>query len=271
MALVAILFPALSIALPWLTREGFATRHPRATAAIASAGMLAAFSLLGSIASYAIAASTSGWADADLIALGGPLESFWPTYWRLFELNRWIGAPLDAAYLTIFATPTLLAAALAWSGHQARLDRFVLAFALALILTNALFALARATSAGAHFLRPDDPMMPQPGFMHIAVIEALRSGTLRAIDLGALCGLIAFPSFHAAAAVLFIWASWPTGRLRLFFVPINLMMLAATPTTGGHYLIECIAGVGVALLAIGATRLVEWRPAALAPPRPAVA
>ncbi|PCD03569.1 hypothetical protein COC42_04170 [Sphingomonas spermidinifaciens] len=270
LAIAALLFPLLALATPHLTRRGLAARRPRLVAAIGSAGMLAGVSLLGAITSYIIAASTTGWADAQLIALGGPLESWWPAYWRVFELNRWIGVPLGWAYLSIFFTPTLLAAAMAWRGQQARLDRLVLAFALALLVTNALFAFAPATSAGAHFLAPDDPLMPQPGFMHIAVIEALREGRLTTIDLGALCGLIAFPSFHAATAVLFIWASWTSGWMRFVFVPVNLMMLAATPTTGGHYLIECIAGILVAASALGATRLaahgprIRWRARAMA-------
>jgi membrane-associated phospholipid phosphatase len=68
-------------------------------------------------------------------------------------------------------------------------------------------------------------------------------------------GLVAFPSYHCIAAILFMWASWTVHSLRPFMVAVNLLMLAATPIVGGHYFVDLVAG---ALIVPPSIVLVEW-------------
>jgi hypothetical protein len=82
-------------------------------------------------------------------------------------------------------------------------------------------------------------------------------------------GLISFPSFHAACAIIYVWATWRTPGLNWLFVFGNALMLAATPVHGSHYMIDVIAGVGVAALAIVCSAAAVKRLAARS--RPAVA
>ena len=79
---------------------------------------------------------------------------------------------------------------------------------------------------------------------------------LRHLELLGLGGIVTFPSFHAASAVLFGWALWAVRWLRPLALLINGAMLAATPLNGGHYFIDLIAGVAIAVLAIVAARRV---------------
>ena len=81
-----------------------------------------------------------------------------------------------------------------------------------------------------------------------------RDGVLRHLDLLGLGGIVTFPSFHAASAVLYFWALWPVRWFRPLVVLANGLMLAATPINGGHYFIDLFAGVAVAVLAIVAAR-----------------
>jgi len=83
-------------------------------------------------------------------------------------------------------------------------------------------------------------------------LPAVRDGTLRALDLGALSGIVTFPSFHAASAVLYLWALWPVKWLRPVTLLANGTMLAATPIVGGHYFVDIFAGIAVAVGAIAA-------------------
>ncbi len=70
----------------------------------------------------------------------------------------------------------------------------------------------------------------------------IRSDELRVLPPTFGEGLVGFPRFHAISAVLNIWAGWPLRRWRIAILPVNLMMLAATPVFGGHYLVDVLAG-----------------------------
>jgi len=59
--------------------------------------------------------------------------------------------------------------------------------------------------------------------------------------------------------VLALWALWSVWWLRPLALIANVSMLLATPLVGGHYFVDVIAGVGLAVLAIAAARLIgEW-------------
>jgi len=91
-------------------------------------------------------------------------------------------------------------------------------------------------------------------YQHIRHLEGLRSGATRVVQLGDLEGLITFPSFHAASALLFTWAAWPFRRLRWWIVGLNVLLVASTPIDGAHYAIDLVAGIAVAGLSIAATQ-----------------
>ena len=86
---------------------------------------------------------------------------------------------------------------------------------------------------------------------------ALRQGTLKLIDLGAINGIISFPSLHAAVAVIvpftLRWNKplfWPIGVLD------SVMLISAIPS-GNHYLTDVLGGLAVAVLAIVCGRRVQ--------------
>ena len=63
-------------------------------------------------------------------------------------------------------------------------------------------------------------------------------------------GLITFPSFHAALGLILIYV---TRGIRVLFpisLGLNVLMIAATPTVGGHYFVDVLAGLAVVPLAI---------------------
>jgi membrane-associated phospholipid phosphatase len=81
-----------------------------------------------------------------------------------------------------------------------------------------------------------------------ADFDALRS-SMSVIDLNAMQGIITMPSLHAALAFILGYSV----RGTILFVPIaatNVVMAFSTLTVGGHYLIDTIAGIGVAVLAV---------------------
>jgi membrane-associated phospholipid phosphatase len=77
---------------------------------------------------------------------------------------------------------------------------------------------------------------------------------LRVLDLFHLNGVLTFPSFHAASAILYAWGAWPIRWLRPFSLLGNGAMLLSTPIGGGHFLVDVLAGIVVATAAIYAAR-----------------
>ena len=87
----------------------------------------------------------------------------------------------------------------------------------------------------------------------------VRDGSLRQLSLTALTGLVTFPSFHTAAAVLYLWAFWPVRWIGPAAVAINVVMVLATPICGGHYLVDVFAGIGIAVASILAAKWIADR------------
>jgi len=70
------------------------------------------------------------------------------------------------------------------------------------------------------------------------------------VEIHNLYGILTFPSFHAASAVMFAWAGWSLRIFRWPLIAINMAMLAATPFEGAQYFVDLIGGALVALAAI---------------------
>jgi PAP2 superfamily len=152
--------------------------------------------------------------------------------------------------------------ALPLAGYAQRSGEFIFAFLLALIVTTCVSTLIPATGiygtmglAAADFPNVD----PQSYYDGMREIPALRDGSLRELSLFQLGGVLTFPSFHAISAVLYAWALWPVRWLRPLNIFCNGAMLVATPVGGGHYFIDVIAGIAVAVAAIYAANLVSRR------------
>ena len=84
-------------------------------------------------------------------------------------------------------------------------------------------------------------------------LEGLRAGTFRSIPLDNLEGLITFPSFHTAGALMFIWALRTVPYVRWPSITLNVALIVATPVDGAHYFIDLVGGAAVAFAAIAAS------------------
>lgn len=213
--------------------------------------LMSLFVALGAAASYLVALGTTGWSDRQLIALDRALGFDWRAAYEFVAARPTLGWLGKLAYWSIFASPTLVLTALAWTRRAARARAFIIAHTLALAITLAIFWWFPARSALLAIVGDAPGYMPATGIGHAAVIEALRAGRLTSINLAELHGLITFPSFHAASALLVMWAVWPMRRVRVPVVAVNVAMLLATPIEGTHYLVDVIAGLCVAAVAIG--------------------
>jgi PAP2 superfamily len=241
-------------AVRYATHNGKSLAQARARHFAESILAFLAMTALGAIASYGMAASSVGFDDARLAHADRLLGFDWIEWYLAVVHHPMLQVLGAAAYASVYVSPVVLIGYLAWTGRQGAARRFLLTFWLSIVVTLLLFPLLPARGALAYLWHGPIPYMPTNGLYQDAIIPALRAHTMRAIDFGALRGLVCAPSFHTVCGVLFIAWSWPLVRLRWTLVPLNLAMLAATPVEGTHYLIDMILGALVAIAAIAAVR-----------------
>ena len=136
-----------------------------------------------------------------------------------------------------------------------RLRRWMLAFGLALIVTSVISVFAPAVAAFVYLdLTPQVyANISSTVYTHVPTLEGLRAGPFRSIPLDNLEGLITFPSFHTAGALMFIWALRTVPYVRWPSITLNVALIVATPVDGAHYFIDLVGGAAVAFAAIAAS------------------
>jgi membrane-associated phospholipid phosphatase len=186
---------------------------------------------------------------------------------NLVECAAWTRGHLFAlrvlvlSYSSFGAQLALPLVALGIMGERDRraLWEYLFHLTLCITVTIVLFGLLPASSPTTVYgVRP---LIPQATVAQ--QIEQVRSGHLTAIDLKMLEGLISFPSFHVAGALIVTWA---VRRKRWVFYPLlvlNGCLIAATVLLGIHYGIDLIAGALVFLFSLWVYQ--RWLPGGLHP------
>lgn len=140
------------------------------------------------------------------------------------------------------------------------IQRFLLATLISIVIC-VLICIPFPSTAIYTFLHLPHDLFPnismKATFRHIPHLTQLRDGTMRNISFGEMRGLLTFPSPHASFAVLLLWAFSSIRGLRWFMGAVNLLMLVSVPLIGGHYLVDAIAGVVIAILAIASVKYFE--------------
>ena len=192
----------------------------------------------GAVLTYAAAAYGGATHDAELSAIDLALGFDWVRWSDFLAPHRDLRFLLWLSYLSLFPQILISIFWLSWRGlddfnYELLLNSFV-----SLLITTAIFLLFPALG----------PLQGggQPG---LPVLLALRGGGPLSFDMTQLQGLISFPSYHTVLAVLLTWAQRRSPLLVPFAV-VNGIMLVSIPTFGPHYLIDIVAGVAVAALAI---------------------
>jgi PAP2 superfamily len=75
----------------------------------------------------------------------------------------------------------------------------------------------------------------------------VRSGAISVLALGQMKGIIQYPSYHAAAAVMLAYAFWSMPRWIAFCAAaVEIILCASAVPIGGHHLVDIIAGIWLA-------------------------
>jgi membrane-associated phospholipid phosphatase len=200
------------------------------------------FSLIGigaCLISLLLLSTNAPLADDRLAAIDLAWFGFDREAWQLGEFSSgWLYAAIVVSYQSFGEQPFLILPLLFLAGQDERARTFVLAWAVAIVVTVACTAVTPALGIPPYQYEFED------------VFHGVRDGSIRLLQPGHLTGVVTFPSFHAAAAILFGWAAAQLRRARLFFLPWNVLMFASALLVGGHYLVDLAAGAVVAIAAI---------------------
>ena len=230
---------------------------------LAAAGEAAVLITLASMAAafqcVLLSAAGFGYRDPWLAAADRLLFPFldWAETARALAGQRELVTWMCTVYTSLLWQPYLLALVLGTIGRHDQLWRFVRAWALALVATVALFGVMPAVTPYVYFgFAPADlpHLTVNAGWRPAEIIAALRSGELRELSSGNMAGLVTFPSFHTAAAVLLAWGFRGVPIVGRALLALNLVMILTVPMIGSHYFVDVLGGLAVAALAIRATR-----------------
>jgi hypothetical protein len=224
------------------------------------------FTLAGVVLAYILAARAGPLWDASLASADRAMGLDWPSLFRLADTSHlaiWIGG---LSYHSLTLQMIVCIVVLSASGRVDRL-RVTVAAAISsgfvtILLSGAMPAMGNVFDPAAYRL-----LWPSVAWMERGMIAGLRDGTWRTLDLTQLMGIVTFPSYHATLPIILAWAQRDMPRWR---IPAGLwagVTIIATPVFGGHYGVDVLAGIMLALVALAlAPRLVFIaRPAMKAP------
>ena len=213
-------------------------------------------SMFGAPLTYVAAVANLQLQDANLAYYDHLLGLDWPAYFSFATSHPLLLDYASAAYFAIWLPGVGVPLVLGLWGQFLRLQQFVMATILTLCAVMLVSALVPAFGTYYQYSLPaDTDLFKAYGYLtQMKDLPMVRDGSLRLLKLQHLGGIITFPSFHAAAGILAIWGFWGIWWMRPPALITNVAMLLATPLVGGHYFVDVIAGVAVALLAIEATK-----------------
>ena len=203
--------------------------------------------------SYLIVSLNRPLNDRELAQWDAAIGFDWKAFLAWVNARPYIGKTLILAYHSSVVQFVLLIVLLSITMKISRLqelcDLYVMTSLVAVIVSG-LFP-----AAGAYVYHRPEPTLfnnlnPAAGLWHIEHFEGLRNGSFRFIQLGQIQGLVTFPSFHTCFAITLAWCYRDFRRLFPIAILINGAVLVSTLSEGGHYLVDVLAGIAIAIACI---------------------
>ncbi|MBV9527430.1 phosphatase PAP2 family protein [Sphingomonas sp.] len=232
---------------------------PRMAGAFETVGFLYGQSFALAALLYPMTAIAGPFADAELSSADRALGFDWLALANMIRDRPLLLSFLWIAYLSFNWQGAVIMPALFAVGRSARAWVTILGANIALLATILIYPFVPAQAAFTYngISSAQYPnMTAQVAWLTAPAIHAIRDNGVRLITPDLLVAFVTFPSFHAAAAVLLVWAAWPVKALRWPFLLLNLCMAFSALIVGAHYLVDLIGGAFVAWISIVIARRV---------------
>ncbi|MBY3074732.1 phosphatase PAP2 family protein [Rhizobium laguerreae] len=187
--------------------------------------------------------------DQQLLQLDRLLGIDWLSLIAFFDAHPLLAKSLMTAYQTFHYQLLFLPVVLSLCGHRSRAYQVVGTYGLICVIASIITIWYPALGTYTDFsLRPGDLKNINGilGVEYVPQIVAVRNDPNFVLQLEHASGIISFPSVHAAVAVLCSWGAWTIRWIRFPMIFLNVLMLLAAITEGGHYVVDLVAGIGVA-------------------------
>lgn len=224
---------------------------PRLLAGSTAFLQMTLFTLLGILLSYTLAARGGPLWDARFAAWDEALGLDWPAIRAGLDRAPALVWLLGLAYYSLI--PQMIVAIVGLSGG-ARYDSLRLIVCASVLAGFATILISGLTPSLGNLFDADRYRHLWPAVTDLTHREVLglRTGTLRALDLHQLMGIVTFPSYHAALALIFMRAFRDIPRLAVVGPVWAALTIVATPVNGGHYAVDVLAGLALGALSLAA-------------------
>ena len=213
--------------------------------------------IAGLLGMVCVSALTAGIICHAGLRLGRPLIDDW-----LAAADRALGLDTPGMVLAFARHPALCAmlnhfyasampmilVTITWLSLTGRIERgwrlgfgFVFCITLSAVIYAAFPAIGCLIHAGIAPLVVDG-LPPDAGVYHVPTFNAYRFGTATAFDANHMSGLVVFPSFHTAMALLVADAFRRMGPVSWIVNLWAAAVLVSTIPIGGHYVIDVVGG-----------------------------
>jgi hypothetical protein len=222
--------------------------------------MLCGLLLTAPVVGLTYAAMHAGFplADRELMAIDAALGFDWQRFILFVDAHPWLERALSWSYQSFTFQILLLPPALCLAGHMARAYALVIGYALICLVSSFISvwypALGTYTVHGADQLALKN-IDTYFGYFFLEQFNAVRSDPDFVLTLKKIAGILTFPSVHAANGVLYAWAAWSFRYARYPMLILNGLMITAAVSHSNHYVVDVIAGIGVAAACVAIVSL----------------
>jgi membrane-associated phospholipid phosphatase len=204
-------------------------------------------------------------ADADLIAMDEALGFDWWNFISFVDARPRLAQMLAFAYWSFPYQFLLLPAWFAALGNGVRACAFVFCFGLLCLISSIIGIWYPALGTYVFYGVGNDDLVninAKYGFFFLEQFHAVRDQPEFVLKLQQAAGIVTFPSVHAGVAGLCIWAAWDSRVLRYPLILLNVAMATSAVSHANHYLMDVVAGLGIAGLTVSIATALFYRPSA---------
>jgi len=226
---------------------------PKLSAMLMGTAFLVGFSAAFSFLNYLLLTVAGPRIDTAFAAADRAIGFNWVAVMTFMAHHPVTNAVLQLCYISVLPQIALLIIALAWSSRGGDVFRLCISIAAGAFLTVAFWTLFPSFGAFSVYTLPPEVtkhmVVALDGKYAHDLIDLLANGPGQ-ISPRSAKGLVGFPSFHGALAMMVAWHARQLKYLRGPAVVLNALVLIATPIQGGHHLTDLAGGFIVACAAI---------------------
>ena len=235
-------------------------KDARLSAMLLATGFLVSFSAGFSVLNYFLLTVAGPRIDLALAHADRLMGINWPAIMGFMSRYPGPNLILQIAYVSLLPQIALLIALLGWKARGEEISALCLAISIGAMAT--VFFWAFFPSFGAFTVYHLDPQIA--GRLSLALDARYGHDLMNLLATGPghispreLKGLVGFPSFHTALAVMVMWYARRLMIVRWPIWALNIAVIVSTPIQGGHHVVDVAGGLAIAALAIALTEQIR--------------